>query len=220
MATECNQMIALNQTMKNYNEDDLNYSTKDITNILNQFNHSLLCHKKGDDELENVYKLFGGECEIEKCNLISRHYRRTEQFQIDEQGINVKTLCVKDVFARIHCHFHLQYDVGFRLNKYEREQISKNYTTNDDDLINDDKFTMIQKILSTKHSKLQSLSIDYGNTVNNRDGGRTQKPLRMKQVVLRQALRTTLPPLCLRNKSCKLSSRGDLMNEQVFSFQA
>ena len=75
-ADECWYILALRQIMSEYldalKEGNVNkyydkYNDK-IVNIMNYFNHFLSYHDIDDYQFENVYQLFGGECDLKTCN--------------------------------------------------------------------------------------------------------------------------------------------------------
>eukprot|EP01083_Nonionella_stella_P218486 783456_1 len=71
---ECGILLNMSHDMRSYDgsviDDDI-----DILRILNNFNHLLFNHDF-DEQFAYIYDRLGGECNIEKCEVMKRHFRQ------------------------------------------------------------------------------------------------------------------------------------------------
>eukprot|EP01084_Bolivina_argentea_P158557 276179_1 len=123
--TECDQLVLLKKMLKRYDSSQCNMH-EEVVSILNGFHH--LIHKhSSNEEFEEIYKCLG-ECNINECHQIRRHCRdRTKPKEWQ------KVTYIDDIIDKIHCHFFHSYDIGYRLNKYQRNKIEQKTADHDID---------------------------------------------------------------------------------------
>ena len=147
-----------------YIQSNQNDSEKTIINKINlNINHQTVTKNENKDEP------LGGECNIDKCDKIRYHFR-------DRRGKNEqesRESFIKDILSKIHCHTRHQYDVGFKLNEYQKQEVEeKNNNIDDnkdnDESIKDNNLLMIQCISRTRYKKLTSLPVNYRNLESNK----------------------------------------------------
>lgn len=84
--------------MKQYNNDENDDSiikcNSQITQILNYFNHLLLCHDRNDEDIKQIYILFGGQYNVDKCERIKCHFRERTVTKQQETKESLYKRCV------------------------------------------------------------------------------------------------------------------------------
>eukprot|EP01084_Bolivina_argentea_P276118 471050_1 len=131
---QCKYAIILSELLKNYHLHDRIDKNYNIVQILNSFNHLLFKHSKSDTDFHILYKMFGGECDIENCNSIRRRHsdRLSIQYNIDQCNND------RNIFDTIHCHFQHSYDL-LRLTPNEKAKIGFINDAHKDIFIDNDK---------------------------------------------------------------------------------
>eukprot|EP01084_Bolivina_argentea_P256249 431343_1 len=116
--TLCKEADFLSKTMltatssSNYNED--------LVKVLNAFHHLLQYHDDNNKHFQYLYQLFGGKCNLSKCNSMKRQDRNIRH------DIN----STQTILDTIHCHYQHGYDL-YRLTLVE-ENIINDMHKNDD----------------------------------------------------------------------------------------
>ena len=171
---KCDQIIKLNEIMTEYNKNDndnFEFSDDDIIKILDYFNHFLSFHNRDDISFEAVYKLFGGNCEATKCKKIQRHHRNREEKDDDNQknanNETNKLVIIEDIFNKIHCHIHHQYDIGYRLTNKQRMELNQwtddEKTDDNDNMKNNAEIIKSRQTLKEKLLKSQQIKPKKNN---------------------------------------------------------
>eukprot|EP01084_Bolivina_argentea_P003298 6190_1 len=143
----CKHLQSLQTIMINYKVNKYSLLNTDIDHIQQHLNHyfHLITQHSTDDEFETIYNRFGGNCNLEECVAFKRNHRNRDRnndcFNIDA---NIQILDI------IHCHYSHCFDHGYKLNKTQRESISRNH--NDDEYFINNRLIQTQKILSNKHN--------------------------------------------------------------------
>ena len=117
-----------------------------IDKYLNDFLHLIDAHST-DDEFETIYNAFGGVCDLQKCDAFKRNRR-------DRQSVNnsVNIAVNIQILDKIHCHYSHCFDIGYKLNKKERQEIESKIENDNDEYLVNNRLLEIHKILSPKHS--------------------------------------------------------------------
>ena len=176
--TKCDQLIKLNEMVKEYNNNKPQFENNDIVKTLDCFHHLLAFHSRDNQQFTSVYKLFGGKCDAAKCKNVRRHFRNREITENESErkrdGKECKALCVEDIFSSIHCHIHHQYDIGSKLTENEEKYLAelKVDDTKDDDVYGSTKKNgrtiKLRNILKEKLLKSQQITNRHRNTKNNK----------------------------------------------------
>eukprot|EP01084_Bolivina_argentea_P260586 440106_1 len=154
----CTQLQKLCSWMKDDNIDKCygRYSNH-IVEILDSFNHLLTFHNKDERQFQYISaNLFGSDCDVIKCAIISRYYGYS--ITVDKTSKN-KLLSIKEILDGIHCHMCHGYDIGFRLTGQERSQVDDFKTSNKTkpSQVNA-KLIKLQSILDAKRSKFEHVT--------------------------------------------------------------
>eukprot|EP01084_Bolivina_argentea_P121097 214649_1 len=92
---------------------------EDFISIITQYN----------DKMDDVYDAAVnsiGKCNIQTCNLTTRHHRnrRNDKIKNDENATKLNFICIRDLFDSVHCYIFHQFDYGFRVYKNMQNQIN------------------------------------------------------------------------------------------------
>ena len=113
---ECGHILELSFLMKEYfstndSHDEIKSKYNSVS-ILNSMNHLLFNHES-DLDFEYVFNLFGGWCDLTKCDLIRRYYNN---------DMESRPSFLSELFDKMHCYYQHSYHI-FRLTQKEKQNI-------------------------------------------------------------------------------------------------
>eukprot|EP01084_Bolivina_argentea_P196916 337541_1 len=162
---KCSGLQTLQKLMNTYrnSEDDIIFEKNHISCILENFFHLISKHKT-DDEYEYIYNQLGGFCDIKKCKIFDRHYRNRNQLLIQVQYIDL--IVKQHVIDKIHCYYSHSYDIGYRLDKQDKQSL-ENIHKQTDNIVTSDQLLHLSKIISPKHRLYRTKRcVDTSQTTN------------------------------------------------------
>ena len=108
----------------NSNHDEFEAKSKTSLDILNSFNHLVLCH---DNDFEKIYGSFDKCCEFRECKSFKRHRRNRSEIALTENEnvlnelyANSKDIINAQIMDKIHCYYLHAFDIGFTITSREK----------------------------------------------------------------------------------------------------
>eukprot|EP01084_Bolivina_argentea_P288559 495278_1 len=131
------------KTQRNQNIDDRQLNNFEFSQqqLLNGFHHLLSVHGQQFEEIYNEFNTQcydGNGCDLTDCLMMRRNHRNRSLFKTQDKELQLlyfgsenEEVVFQQICDKIHCHVFHSFDIGYKVSKYDKQEIIK--TLNSDE---------------------------------------------------------------------------------------